>query len=251
MNGESPVDSPESRAILAWGCALSLACRVAALPVGAHALWNERPLKTTVAWMLLACLPSATILAMRLIELLAIDPAARLGVLQLLAVVALAGGLTSLRQESAVREIAWRLSAGLAGVAAISLMGPPWVGRVVWLVAAAACVFNGRRLPEGIIPGKQVRRSDDLLGRLESAAAREWNLPRVWKFGVAMPVRGASQVLRFVDGFLFEQIPGRAFHRLETAASPVRRALPELFSRLLLGLVLGAAFIVLLALAFR
>jgi hypothetical protein len=201
--------------------------------------------------MLLACLPSATILAMRLIELLAIDPAARLGVLQFLAVVALAAGLTSLRQESAVRETAWRISAGLAGAGALSLLGPPWVGRLLWLVAAAACVILGRRLPEAVIPGKQVRRSDDILGRLESAAAREWNLPRVWRFGVAMPVRGASQVLRFVDGFLFEQIPARALHKLDRATLPVRRALPELFSWLLVALALGAAFIVLLALAFR
>ena len=102
-----------------------------------------------------------------------------------------------------------------------------------------------------VIPRQNIPAPNDFLGRLEASAAREWNLPRVWRFGLAMPVRGASQVLRFVDGFLFEQIPGRALGQLEAATLPVRRALPDLFSRLLVAVILAAAFIVLLALAFR
>jgi len=246
-----PDGALEPKTLLIWGCALSLAARIAALPVGAHAVWNERPLRPTVAWILLACLPPATILVMRLIEQLTIDPTPHLGISQFLVVTAIAAGLTSLRQEFAIRETAWRISAGLAGVAAVSVLSPPWLGRFAWLVAAAVCVIVGRRLPHAIIPHRYVAPSNDFIGRLEASAAREWNLPRAWRFAVVLPMRGASQVLRFVDGFLFEQIPTQAIRKLDTATAPVRRAIPELFSRLLIASILVAAFIVLLALAFR
>jgi hypothetical protein len=237
--------------ILAWGSALSLAARVAALPVGAHAAWNDRPLRPAIAWILIATIPPATVLGFRLIELLDVDSTSRLGVCQFLGVVAMAAALTSLKQESAIRETAWRISAFLAGIATVSLMVPAWPGRVVWMIAAIVGVVFGRRLSDAVLPRRQFAPANDFLGRLEATAAREWNVPRVWRFGVAMPVRGVSQVLRFLDGFLFEQVPAQAFRRLDAATAPVRQALPELFSRMLVATLLVASFVVLLALAFR
>ncbi|QDT54492.1 hypothetical protein Pan44_25250 [Caulifigura coniformis] len=247
----TPERLPVMTSVLAWGFGLSLANRVAAFPVGAHAVWNDRAVRPAISWMLLSCLPPATILGLRLIELLEADPAARLGISQFLAAVAIAAALTSLRQQTAIREMAWRLSAVLAGIAAVSLMVPAWSGRIVWMIAATALVVAGLRLPSAARPRRADSPTNDFLGRLESAASREWNLPNVWKFAVALPVRGASQVTRFVDGFVFEQLPSQLFRKFENAASPIRQAVPGTLGRLLTSLLVLAAFLVLLVLAFR
>jgi len=250
-NSATPDRVPMLTTVLAWGFGLSLANRVAALPIGAHVLWNERALKPALSWIVMSCLPPATILGLRLIELLEADPTARLGLIQFVAAVAIAAALTSLRQQTAVREMAWRISVLLAGVAAVSLVVPPWPGRIVWVIAATAAVVAGRRLPNVVPPRRQFTPPNDFLGRLESAASREWNLPGTWRFAVALPVRGASQVTRFVDGFVFEQLPVQALRKFENATRPIAQAVPRRVGRLLIAFLMIAAFLVLLALAFR
>ncbi len=245
-------DASRLVSILAWGCGLSLANRIAALPVGAHALWGDQPLRPAVSWMLLASLPPASILGLRLIELLQVDGTASLSLAKFLIVIAIAGALGSLRQESATRETAWRFSSALAGAAAVAIMIPAGPGLIVWVAAIVGCVLAGRLLPETSAPHSPPSAAPEGFGgRLELAAAREWNLPQLWRFAVAMPLRGGSQVLRFVDGLLFEQLPMRMIRKIDAATTPVRRAIPEPFNRLMTALSLAAAFTVLLAMAFR
>ena len=234
--------------IVAWGCALSLACRIGVLPVGAHSLWNKSPREAAVSWTLLMIVPAAILMGRRLIETLGGVPETRLAISQFLILAAVAAGIASVRQESSVRESAWRISAVLAGAVAIALFLSPFSGFLVWTIACVAVAIVVPRVagtpPEQMAPAA----GDNALGRLERAAANEWGLPGAWKFFVAMPLRGASQVLRFVDGFAFEQAPARALRRMAGATSAV---VPEPFGRLLEPTAAVLAFLVLLALAFR
>ena len=237
--------------IVAWGLALSLAGRIAVLPVGAHLQWNDRPRQPAISWMLLAILPPATIFGVRLLSPLEQSSELRFPISQFLVFAALAAAVGSLRQESSLRALAWRISAAVAGVAALSLLVPAWVGCFLWAVAAIGMAIVVPRLEDGTARRANRPSNASLLDRLEIAAANEWGLPRAWKFLVAVPARGASQVLRFADGFVFEQLPLNALRRLRGVTDPVSRAVPELFGRLLVPILTVLAFMVLLALAFR
>jgi hypothetical protein len=237
--------------ILMWGLVISLAGRVGALPIGAHRLWGDRSPGSAASWMLLACLPPACVAVLRTIEALEVDSASRLGFSEFLLITAMAAAFCSLRQELPARETAWRLAAGLCGAAAIAFALPPWPGRLMWILAAVIAVAGSKRLAAVSPPRRQFSTSADLLGRLESAAADEWRLPQLWRFGITMPLRGASQVLRFLDGLLFEQLPAQAGRRISASASPALGAVPDAIRGLVAPALVATAIAVLLVLSFR
>jgi hypothetical protein len=86
-------------------------------------------------------------------------------------------------------------------------------------------------------------------GSLMRLAAQDWSTPELWRIFVELPFRGAAQLLRFLDGLVFEQVVGGTWRRLmsRTAAAGAGRADDPAWLPALALLVATAVLIVMTA----
>lgn len=64
-------------------------------------------------------------------------------------------------------------------------------------------------------------------GTLMRLAAQDWSTPELWRVFVELPFRGAAQLLRFLDGLIFDQLFGGMSRRLLSRAASAGVGRPD------------------------
>lgn len=126
---------------------------------------------------------------------------------------------------------------GLAATTAAARSGASRLGSIPTLVAGLMAIvslwFPGRELGVALylfgyvlaisLPELAFQTQPRPGAGLMRLAARDWGIPHVWRVFVELPLRGAAQLLRFLDGLVFEQVGGRIFGRLSERVARVGR----------------------------
>lgn len=232
-------------AFLCNGMALAGALRIGLLPIGAAAIWEKARRSELWAVACLAMIPSAAVLFSRLAQIMATDNNVRLLLVNVIFLSCFPAAVVALATPVSRRRQAWTISTVTGAVAAISLSMPEF-SVAVWLVLfglsalrLAQSLLDSRLDPE-IVNAARPTRSMLL-------AADEWRIPRLWRLAVEMPLRGIAHVARFLDGFLFDQIPRRMSSSVVDRFRPAVDRIPEAVrSRFWSHLALGALVVVLM-----
>jgi hypothetical protein len=174
------------------------------------------PGRTLPMWWL-GIVPSAGIALTRATAILHWNPGLSSSFLLLLAAtVLLAAVSAAARRGPGLWSSVPSLTIGVAGLLCLLFNSPQ---------ASIGAYFGGfflvACLPDPT-PGHFLHHERPLL-RL---AARDWGIPDVWRVFVAIPLRGAAQLMRFLDGLMFDQLLGGGWRQLITrlAGGGVARA---------------------------
>ncbi|MBX3442311.1 MAG: hypothetical protein KF774_07875 [Planctomyces sp.] len=170
----------------------------------------EGPIATPFWW--LGTVPSAAILFGRASGNVSADAVLSVELAFVLGISGAMAAATALVQPVPRAQLAGLASAcgGWLGLAACIGLGSV-LAPVAVITLGAVLTARGRALPlgRGLAADPQTPR-----GVLLQMASRDWVLPSLWWGLVELPLRAASHLVRFVDGFVVDAVLGRSLRRI-------------------------------------
>jgi hypothetical protein len=210
---------------LAGWLAFSGALRIGLLPIGAAAIWDKARRSELWSFFCLAVIPSSAVLFSRLGQVLANDNNVRPLLVNVIFLACFPAAVVALATSVSRRREAWMVSTVTGAVAAISV-SMPGISYFPWLILFGASAFHvGQVMLDTGLDPEIVNVSRPT--RSMQIAADEWRLPRLWRLAIEMPLRGLAHVSRFLDGFVFDQLPRRLGARLVNRFRPALDRIPE------------------------
>jgi hypothetical protein len=205
-------------ALLGLGMILAAVGRCGAVPASG---WLRKlapaDAETRTVLFLLGTLPASAILFLRAAALLGDGSLQLTGLLLLAAALTGITGWTQPEWPTAVCYAAAAIGA-LMGALSLAVGGlTAAIGNVLLIVLASGLLR--RDSPPAFLARSEVIHVGRSPSQLLQLAARDWGVPRFWWSVIELPLRGTAQVMRFVDGFLFDQVIRRSLRMTSRVVS--------------------------------